>query len=169
MGSTPGNITHPPIILVVEDDESNREMYATFLEIAGYWVLGASSGAEGLVTARRYHPHVVVTDVSMPGMDGWSLAKALRANERTEDIGIIAVSGWRKDDVLARAAEDAQVDVVLTKPCLPDDLLREIRKLLARGRLARIRATEQLAKAHWLRERSDRLLRRSSKHHKRGS
>lgn len=159
----PETVSHAPVVLLVEDDESNREMYSAYLESSGLWVLAARNGAEGLITARNYHPQVVVTDVSMPVMNGWELAKALRENEQTSQIGIIAVSGRPGEEARGHVRQQ-YVDVVLEKPCLPDDLLRAIRQLLARGRLARLRAGEQMARARRLRARSDELVERASKH-----
>jgi CheY-like chemotaxis protein len=152
---------HPPIVLLVEDDESNREMYSLALESAGYWVLGARNGDEGLQTAKEYKPDVIVTDLGLPGMDGWAFARALRASPSTAEAGIIAVSGRARDEMAAENVEHAEVDVLLTKPCLPEDLLREIRKVLARGRMARIKGADQLARAKMLREKSDHLIEKS--------
>ena len=161
-----GSVSNPPIVLIVEDDDSNREMYSAYLESAGYWVLGARNGAEGLVEARKYRPNVVVTDVSMPGMSGWDLARALREDKQTTQIGIIAVSGRTLDEITDRTSARS-VDIVLTKPCLPDELLGQIQKLIARGRVARIRAGEQIAKAERLKERARALFERSNKHQRR--
>ncbi len=157
---------HSPIVLIVEDDDSNREMYTAYLRSAGCSVLGARNGAEGLTKARRYQPHVIVTDISMPGMSGWELARALRDNERTTGIGIIAVSG-RPPEEYPDPGCTQQVDVVLMKPCLPDELLREIRKLIARGKLTRLKGRKQLARATWLRERSREQLGRADRHRRR--
>ncbi len=157
---------HSPVVLIVEDDDSNREMYTAYLRSAGYSALGARNAAEGLTEARRCQPHVIVTDISMPGMSGWELARALRDNERTSGIGIIAVSG-RAPEEYPDSGITQYVDVVLTKPCLPDELLREIRKLIARGKLTRLKGREQLAKATRPRERSDELMARSDRHRRR--
>jgi CheY-like chemotaxis protein len=161
------SVTHAAVVLLVEDDESNREMYSVFLESAGYWVLEARNGVEGLINARTYQPSVVVTDVRMPGMDGWELARALRENDRTAQIAIIAVSGCAPDEAASQALTRRDVDVVLTKPCLPDELVRQIRHILARGRLARLHAGEQLAKANDMSERSRKPLKHSAHHRRR--
>lgn len=160
------NLTHPPIVLLVEDDESSREMYSMFLESAGFWVLGARDGAEGLISARNYRPQVVVTDVSMPVMDGWELAQALRQDESTADIHIIAVSGRSREEADLHLRQH-HVDTVLEKPCLPDELLSAIREVLARASLARVRSGGHLAKVDRLRARSAEPLERSQKHQRR--
>ena len=164
--SRPEGVSHTPVVLVVDDDDSNREMYSIYLESSGLWVIGARNGAEGLISARNYQPHVVVTDVAMPVMSGWDLARALRENECTAKIGIIAVSGRPAEEAQVHVKEH-HVDVVLEKPCLPEDLLKAVRELLARGRLARLRAGEQLAKARRLRERSSELMTIAKKHQRR--
>src|SRR5574338_1495919 len=151
--SRPDGVSHAPIVLVVEDDESNRDMYSLFLESSGLWVISARDGTEGLISARTYQPHVVVTDVCMPGMSGWDLAQVLREDKGTADIGIIAVSGRPIEEAEIHLKE-RHVDVVLEKPCLPQELLKAVRALVARSRLARVHAGEQLAKAQRLRERS---------------
>ena len=158
------NLTHPPVVLLVEDDESNRDMYSAYLEMAGYWVLGARNGAEGLIDARTYRPEVVVTDVSMPVMDGWELARALREDKSTSHMGIIALSGRPAGETKRHAAG---VDVVLTKPCLPDELLKVIEELRARGHAAREHAVEEVRRAVRLQARSSELIETSKKHHRR--
>ena len=161
----PAQASHSTTVLVVEDHADSREMYCELLESAGYRALGAANGGEALATARSSHPQVVVTDVSMPGMNGWEFAAALRRDARTRDIGIVAITGWTTED-LEPDARLSNVDSVLTKPCTPENLLREIRKVLARGRRARVRADARLSKARDLRERSGRLIDRSAKHAK---
>jgi DNA-binding response OmpR family regulator len=156
-------VSHSPVVLLVEDDDSSREMYSLYLEASGLWVLDARDGADALIKARTFLPHVVVTDVVMPIMDGWELAKALRENERTSGIGIIAVSGRPADEATVHVHQH-HVDVILEKPCLPDDLLKAIKQLLARGQLARVRASEQIARASRLRARSAELVKVSKKH-----
>jgi CheY-like chemotaxis protein len=160
---------HPTVVLVVEDHDDSREMYCRFLQTAGYWTLGAANGREGLAAVRRYRPQVVVTDIGMPGMDGWEFAQALRENDLAHDICIIAVSGWATHDGVDRPACLSSVDVVLTKPCLPEDLLREIQNLLARRRLARLPAHAQIANANDARGPSAGLIERSAKPPKRRS
>jgi DNA-binding response OmpR family regulator len=155
------NVSHPPLVLVVDDDESNREMYSMAIEMAGYWVLGASGAADGLQTARQYKPDVVITDITMPGMDGWAFARALREEPSTAQAGIIAVSGRTHDEMAEQNDGRGDVDVVLVKPCLPDELLRQIKAVLARSELARVKGRDQVARANALRQKSDRLLEKS--------
>ena len=152
-----------PLVLIVEDDESSREMYSELLGSAGYAVLVARNGDEALRAARRHRPRVVVTDVSMPGMDGWALSRALRKDRATSRVGIIAVTGHARDIEVERRAREEGIDVLLVKPCSPDELLGEIRKLLAPGCLPPVSARRRLARFGGLRHRSNQAPKRSEK------
>ena len=117
--------SHPTHVLLVEDDRDTREMYSQYLSYSGMTVSEASTGRRALESVHAHRPDVVVTDIAMPEMDGLELSRRLRAEEPTRDLPIIAVSG----QVSARAHE-AGVDVVLEKPCMPDDLLHVIENVL---------------------------------------
>lgn len=115
-----------PHVLIVDDDAELRRLYSTHLRESGMVVTQAPTGRRGLEAARAFHPDVVVTDYSMPGMDGGELSRRLRQDDRTSDIPIIAVSG---DASRIRSA----ADVVLPKPCDPDRLLHVIEDVLDRN------------------------------------
>jgi CheY-like chemotaxis protein len=116
-----------PLVLLVEDDRDTREMYSVFLSYSGMRVAEASSGRGALDCAREERPDVVVTDIAMPGMDGLELSRRLRADGPTRDVPIIAVSGNASE-----RARDAGANVVLEKPCSPDQLLHVIEDMLHR-------------------------------------
>ena len=117
-----------PLVLLVEDDRDTREMYSEFLTHSGLRVAEAPSGRRALERVREQRPDVVVTDIAMPGMDGLELSRKLRSEAPTRDVPIIAVSG--------NASERARdcCDVVLEKPCTPDQLLQVIEGVLERPR-----------------------------------
>lgn len=120
------------LVLVVDDDRDCREMYARFLRMAGFEVAEAHNGNQALSKALEQPPALVVTDLALPGIDGYQLARKLRHEAPTEHLPIIAITGhdgFREDT--ARAVS-AGCDAVLIKPCLPDRLLEEIDRLLAR-------------------------------------
>jgi DNA-binding response OmpR family regulator len=148
-------------LLVVEDDESSRLMYSEYLQSAGYWVLDAADGARALQLARDFRPNLVVTDLAMPGIDGWQLARALKTTAGTPPV--IAVSGAAADDDTTVRVSEAGIDLLLVKPCLPDRLLAEVNRLLEKSREIRTRSNRRLAKARELRRRSDTLVARSRK------
>ena len=121
-----------PLILVVDDYADNREMYSAYLKFQGLEVVEAANGAEALERAFERPPDLVVMDLSLPGVDGWQATRALKADVRTKNIPVIAVTGHALAGATEHAAE-AGCDGFLTKPCLPEDLLREIRRMLERG------------------------------------
>lgn len=118
-----------PLILVVDDYADNREMYSTFLRFHGLDVMEAANGKEALEHAFQRVPDLVVMDLSLPGVDGWQATRMLKADPRTKNVPVLAVTGH----ALAGAPEEAAnagCDGFLTKPCLPEDLLREIQRML---------------------------------------
>jgi CheY-like chemotaxis protein len=155
------SLSPPPTVLLVEDDESNRELYGLTLTQAGYSTTLAHDGYDALEKARALPPSLVITDILMPHMDGWELCRRLRADPRTHDAGIIAITGAILGESFDERALECDLDRLLFKPCLPDRLLKEVRRVLARGRLARSRGQEQIVRSQRLRARSLELYRRS--------
>ncbi len=121
-------------VLLVDDDRECREMYARFLREAGFDVAEAHNGNQALSKAAEHTPSIVVTDLALPGLDGYQLTRKLRQQSLTEQVPLIAITGYGgfMDDTGRALA--AGCDAVLTKPCLPDRLLEEIERLLTRAR-----------------------------------
>ena len=118
-----------PMILVAEDYSDAREFYQHFLEMEGYDVLLASNGIEAVAHAVDKHPDLVLMDLSMPLMDGFGATAALRQDERTRDIPVVALTGHVQDRH-ADEARRAGCDTILPKPCLPNEVAAKIRRLL---------------------------------------
>jgi two-component system, cell cycle response regulator DivK len=114
-------------VLIVDDVQDNREMYTLYLQHVGFHVETAADGREGLRKAHALRPNVIILDLSMPLIDGWTLCRALKGNPRTRRIPVIALSGFADPNSRQRA-QAAGVDAFLSKPCLPDELVREIRR-----------------------------------------
>ncbi len=121
------------LVLLVDDDRECREMYARFLRQAGFDVAEAHNGNQALSKASERPPAIVVTDLALPGLDGYQLTRQLRQQSPTEHVPVIAITGYGgfMDDTSRALA--AGCDAVLTKPCLPDRLLDEIGRLLTRA------------------------------------
>ena len=151
-----------PSVLLVDDDQDTLQLYSAFLRYSGLHVWTAPNTSTALSTARKHHPDVVVTDIGLPGADGWSLCRQLRDSPGAHACGVIALTGWVYDAELSARAREAGVDLVLTKPCLPDALLAQIAALRSRGALLRVRGHEAIVKADMLRTRSTRLADRSA-------
>lgn len=119
-----------PLILVVDDYQDAREMYAEYLQFSGFRVAEARNGNEALEQAFALKPDLILMDLSLPGMDGWEATRVLKADERTRNIPVVALTGH----ALAGASEGAKkagCDSFVTKPCLPDDLVVEVRRMLS--------------------------------------
>lgn len=115
-------------VLVVDDVEDNRELYATFLAFAGYRVDQASDGEDAL---SKDPPDIVLMDLSMPNVDGWEATRQIKSNPRTKGILVLVVTGFAMRSDLERARA-AGADDVCTKPCLPKELVARVEDLLAR-------------------------------------
>jgi CheY-like chemotaxis protein len=102
-------------VLVVDDEQSVRELIAVNLELDGHRVLQAACGAAALAIAAAQHLDLVTLDVMMPDLDGWEVAARLDADDRTAVVPRIMVSG-RSPSALARAPGRARAAAVLGKP-----------------------------------------------------
>ena len=119
-----------PLILVVDDYQDAREMYAEYLQFSGFRVAEARNGNEAVTQAFSLRPDLILMDLSLPGMDGWEATRLLKADDRTKHIPVVALTGH----ALAGASEGAKragCDSFVTKPCLPDDLVVEVRRMLS--------------------------------------
>ena len=119
-----------PLILVVDDYQDAREMYAEYLQFSGFRVAEARNGNEAVAQAFSLRPDLILMDLSLPGMDGWEATRLLKADDRTKHIPVVALTGH----ALAGASEGAKkagCDSFVTKPCLPDDLVVEVRRMLS--------------------------------------
>ena len=126
-----------PLVLLVEDDRDGRLMYAEWLQQAGFRVEQAHNGLQALERAFDVLPAAVVTDLNIPGIDGYELTRRLKADERTTRIPIIAVTGYAPFTQDPSRADRAGCDAIIPKPCLPEDLESTIRSLLANDRHTR--------------------------------
>jgi CheY-like chemotaxis protein len=116
-------------ILIVEDDEDSRYVYGIVLEDHGFSVVTARSGDEGLRLARETHPTAILMDVSIPGLDGWTVTEHLKRDPETAGIPVIIVTAHAFPEDVARAKEVGS-DGFLTKPCEPRRVLEEVVRLL---------------------------------------
>jgi CheY-like chemotaxis protein len=120
----------PPLVLIVEDDHSTRLMYRDFLDHSGFRTADAHNGFQALEKARELRPDVVITDLAVPGMDGFALCRALQESSTTRTIPILAITGHAEylDD--RERFRHAGISHVLLKPCEPDEVVRELRRML---------------------------------------
>lgn len=102
-------------ILIVDDNEDNREVLLRLLNFAGHEGRTVANGYEALQAARQIKPDLVLMDLAMPGMDGWSATAALKSDPTLADIPVIVVTGHVTRDEILRAQEVGCQDVV-SKP-----------------------------------------------------
>jgi two-component system cell cycle response regulator DivK len=120
-----------PLVLVADDDRDTRELYRACFDMSGYRTGEAWTGSQAIVSALEILPDVLLTDYVLPDIDGVTIARRLKADPRSSGIHIVMVTGYASPD-LQRLAEEAGIDRVLLKPCLPQAVLREVSRTLAR-------------------------------------
>jgi two-component system cell cycle response regulator DivK len=121
--------TNRPRVLLVDDYPDAREMYTEYLEYSGFEVVEAGNGAEALQRAIDTSPDIILMDLSLPVMDGWEATRRLKAETRTAAIPVVALTGHALAGI-SEGAKEAGCDAFVTKPCLPEDLVKEIRRIL---------------------------------------
>ena len=118
-----------PRVLIVDDYPDAREMYSEYLQYSGFDVVEAQNGMEALQRAVDEMPDIILMDLSLPVMDGWEATRRLKADKRTASIPVVALTGHALAGI-SDGAKKAGCDAFVTKPCLPEDLVKEIRKVL---------------------------------------
>jgi CheY-like chemotaxis protein len=119
-----------PRVLLVEDQELNRDMLSRRLKKRGYEVSIAVDGAEGLEKARAESPELILMDMSLPVIDGWEATRQLKADEATRGIPVVALTAHAMNSDREKALE-AGCDAYETKPVELPRLLETMEKLLA--------------------------------------
>lgn len=119
-----------PLILLVEDHIELRHLYAQQLLLSGFDVIEAENGAEAIAHTEARGPDVVLMDLSLPIVDGWEATRRLKADRRTAHIPVVALTAHDGSGELQRATR-AGCDWFVPKPCPPDALIVEVRRVLA--------------------------------------
>jgi CheY-like chemotaxis protein len=114
-------------ILVVEDDAPLAHLFCTALTLNGLSVLRAGDGLTALRAAEEYRPNLVVLDLMLPQVDGWTVLNELAARDSTRNIPVIVVTGVDPRPELPHAK------AVIAKPCDADYVVRVVTRHLAAG------------------------------------
>lgn len=117
-------------ILVVEDNHDNMTLITDILESLNYSVISAYDGEQGLLMAQSEKPNLILMDLSLPLMDGWTVTREIKGNQTLKDIPIIALTAHAMSGDRERAIE-AGCDDYVSKPINVPDLLVKITTLLA--------------------------------------
>jgi CheY-like chemotaxis protein len=120
---------HRARVLVVDDYVDNCELYAEYLDIAGFEVATATDGQQAVESARDQLPDAILMDLSLPLMDGWQAIRLLKQDPLTRNIKVVALSGHAMPSHEQRARE-AGCDGFIAKPCLPETVEDHLRALL---------------------------------------
>jgi CheY-like chemotaxis protein len=114
-----------PRVLIADGDEDTRDLYEAFLMQRRYAVEQAANGQEALAQATINPPDIIVTETLLRGIDGYCLCELLRAGGATRTVPIVVLTADARPASLERARKSG-ADIAITKPCLPEVLLREI-------------------------------------------
>jgi two-component system cell cycle response regulator DivK len=118
------------LILIIEDNEKNRKLVRDVLQVKGYKTIETETAEEGLQLARDRSPAVILMDIQLPGMDGITALRQLRADPQIKGIPVIAVTAsamtHNRQTILAAGFDGYQ-----TKPISINDFLGEVKRLLA--------------------------------------
>jgi CheY-like chemotaxis protein len=114
-------------LLVVEDDKDARDVFCAMLDYEGAMVLGTSSAEEALAVLKTVRPHAIITDIVLPGRDGFWLLEQLRNSQRMRTIPVVAVTAVAgREEIL-----DAGFDAYVTKPVRPEGVADAVLAALA--------------------------------------
>jgi DNA-binding response OmpR family regulator len=122
-------------ILIVDDEDVIRDFLEEIFVTSGYEADGAATGQEGIALFEARHYDLVFSDLGLPEMSGWDVAKVIRS--KSARVPIVLLSGWgiQLDDVRIK---ESGVDLVLSKPCQMEDLLKTVDEALMRARSAQL-------------------------------
>jgi two-component system cell cycle response regulator DivK len=159
--------TLSPRVLIVDDAQDDREMYALFLSsIGGCQVTQAATGREALQAMAYHSPDVVVLDARLPDVDGAEVCHRFRHSPEHERVAVLIVTALPLQSPEVDRLIDAGPDALLLKPCPPETLLEEIRRITTQGHALRANGQRQIDRAAELRARSQRLQQRSMATHR---
>jgi two-component system, cell cycle response regulator DivK len=122
-----------PLVLIVEDDLDTRHLYRDYLTLCGFRTIDAHNGHQALEKARELRPDVVLTDLAVPGMDGFEFGRALQQSAATRGIPVVAVTGHSEYLDQPQRFQQAGISKVFIKPCPPDVIVEQLRRLLGVG------------------------------------
>ena len=122
-------MTTPRVVLVVDDHEDNRRILRDLLASAGYEVVEATTGEDGVAAAKARVPDLILMDIQLPGIDGYEATRRIKADEALRRIPLIVVTSYALsgDDAKALAAG---ADAYVAKPFSPRAMLAKVREYL---------------------------------------
>jgi two-component system, cell cycle response regulator DivK len=152
--------TDPLLALLADRDADTRKLYAGYLRLGTWNVDEAADGPEALAKAIGKRPSIIVTETRLPGISGYDLCGILKRDPITQTIPIVVVTSDAFPADLHRAKASG-ADAILIKPCLPETLLAEVRRVIGESHRLRERSADALDRIAALSARSEVLLERS--------
>ena len=119
-------------VLVVEDTEDNRQIIRDLLSSAGYEIIEAVTGGQGVAMAAEHRPDLILMDMQLPVLDGYEATRRIKADPALRDIPVIAVTSYALSGDEAKTRE-AGCDAYIAKPFSPRELLGKVREMLPLG------------------------------------
>jgi len=116
-------------VLVVEDHEDNMRIMSDMLSSAGYEVIKAVTGVEGVAMAESHNPDLILMDIMLPGLDGYEATRRIKDNAALRHIPVIAITSYALDSEES-SAEEAGCDAYFSKPVSPRALLAKVREYI---------------------------------------
>jgi CheY-like chemotaxis protein len=120
-----------PVVLVVDDHTDTREMLCMWLDCCGFHAVEAGDARTALARIADRLPDAILLDIGLPDVDGYELCRRIRHIPAAESTPVVALTGWVMPPDVQRA-RDAGCDVVLAKPCPPEQVLLELQRHLPR-------------------------------------
>jgi two-component system, cell cycle response regulator DivK len=117
-------------VLIIEDNEQNMYMLSFLLQNENYEVIQAICGPDGIETARNNKPDIILLDIQLPGMDGYTVAKKLREIEHVKTTPIIAVTSYAMPGDKEKAIESGATGYI-EKPINPDTFISQMKEFLS--------------------------------------
>ena len=119
------------LVLIVDDSEDTRRIYSEYLNFRGFWTVTAPDGEVSIPMAHNLKPDVIVMDLAMPRLDGVGAIRRLKQSPSTSRIPVILLTGHAMR-AIQQGAMEAGAEVFLTKPCLPEDLEDNVRRVIGK-------------------------------------
>lgn len=117
-------------ILIVEDDEFLLQMYVTKLELESFRVLSATNGEEGLKTAFKEKPDLILLDLKLPKIDGFEVLRDLKSNEDTKNIPVVVLTNFSEKEHIDKCLALGAEDYLIKAHFVPSEVISKIKKIL---------------------------------------
>jgi CheY-like chemotaxis protein len=121
-------------VLYIEDERQVIDLVREALKLAGYKVVGATSGRQGLTMMKERKPDLLLLDLMMPDVNGWDVYREVKTDEQLADIPVVVISAKAPDEGNIIIKDLPPVDDYITKPFDVEDVIRSVKDLLANGK-----------------------------------